>query len=115
MKGAFKANETGLLKIICDVVGDPPQYECKVVRQELLTEPVKYIDIFEGENIMEEKESEKYLGDVISKDGRNLKNIKSRVNKGKGIVKRIVDILENMLFIPSIRNCDGLGLMELIC
>ena len=43
MKGAFKANETGLLKIIRDVVGDPPQYECKVVRQELLTEPEKYM------------------------------------------------------------------------
>ena len=40
---------------------------------------------------MEEKDEEKYLGDVISKDGRNLKNI-----KGKGIVKKILNILEGI-------------------
>ena len=28
---------------------------------------------------------EKYLGDVVSNDGRNMKNIKNRVNNGKGI------------------------------
>ena len=43
-----------------------------------------------GEEIMEEKEDEKYLGDIVSKDGRNLKNIKSRINKGKGIVSKIM-------------------------
>ena len=51
-------------------------------------------DICIGEEIMEEKDEEKYLGDVISKDGRNLKNIKARINKGKGIVKKILNILE---------------------
>ena len=41
-------------------------------------------------------EEEKYLRDIITKDGRNLKNIQSRVNKGKGIVKRIFDILDGL-------------------
>ena len=55
-------------------------------------------DIFLGKVEMEDTEEEKYLGDIISKDGRNLKNIKARVNKGKGIVKRILDILDSMPF-----------------
>ena len=32
-------------------------------------------DVCNGESIMEEKEEEKYLGDVISTDGKNIKNI----------------------------------------
>ena len=59
---------------------------------------VELVDVCLGEEIMEEKEDEKYLGDVISKDGRNLKNIKARVNKGKGIVKKIQNILEGIPF-----------------
>ena len=55
-------------------------------------------DIYEGEEVMEDKESEKYLGDVISKDGRNLKNIQARVNKGKGIVKKILTMLDGIPF-----------------
>ena len=34
------------------------------------------------------KDGGKYLGDVISTDGRNLKNIKGRIAKGKGIVSK---------------------------
>ena len=51
-----------------------------------------------GEESMEEKADEKYLGDIISKDERNLKNIKARVNKGKGIVRKILNILEGIPF-----------------
>ena len=36
-------------------------------------------DVYLGQELMEEKEEEKYLGDIISKDGRNLKNIQARV------------------------------------
>ena len=53
-------------------------------------------DIFEGEEDIEEKMEEKYLGDIISSDGKNMKNIKARVAKGKGIVLRIFNILENV-------------------
>ena len=38
---------------------------------------------------------EKYLGDIISIDGNNIQNIKSRVNKGRGIIARIMQILES--------------------
>ena len=51
-------------------------------------------DLFVGEHKMEEKMEEKYLGDVISNDGKNIKNIKARAAKGKGIVNRIITILD---------------------
>ena len=41
---------------------------------------------------------EKYLGDVISTDGKNMKNVKARISKGKGIVSRILTILEGIPF-----------------
>ena len=55
-------------------------------------------DVYIGNVKMEDSDDEKYLGDIIAKDGRNVKNIKARVNKGKGIVKRIMDILEVIPF-----------------
>ena len=54
----------------------------------------------------EQKDEEKYLGDLISKDGRNLKKIKARVNKGKGIVQKTYLMefhLEN--FISKLQFC----------
>ena len=45
-----------------------------------------------------ERQDEKYIGDVISKDVHNLKNIQIRVNKGKGIVRKIINILEGIPF-----------------
>ena len=59
---------------------------------------IKIEDICEGEDIMEEKEDEIYLGDVISKDGRNIKNIQARVNKGTGIVRKILTFLDGIPF-----------------
>ena len=55
-------------------------------------------DVCIGREEMEEKFEEKYLGDVISEDGKNLKNIKSRVNRGKGISRKIINILEGIPF-----------------
>ena len=45
---------------------------------------------------MEQKEEEKYLGDLISVDGRNIKNIKARIAKGTGIVTKILAMLEGI-------------------
>ena len=39
-----------------------------------------------------------YLGDIISHDGSNSKNIKSRVGKGLGKISDIVNILETVSF-----------------
>ena len=47
-------------------------------------------DIFNGDVEMEESGAEKFLGDIISSDGKNMKNIKSRVNKGTGIVDKML-------------------------
>ena len=39
-----------------------------------------------------------YLGDIISQDGKNTKNVRSRVSKGMGIVTKIMDILNTVTF-----------------
>ena len=55
-------------------------------------------DVCIGREEMEKKLEEKYLGDIISTDGKNIKNIKARVNKGKGISRKILSILEGIPF-----------------
>ena len=45
---------------------------------------------------MEMKKEEKYLGDVLSTDGRNIKNVRARV--AKGIVSRILSMLDGIPF-----------------
>ena len=55
-------------------------------------------DQYAGEQMMEEKDEEKYLGDLISTDGRNVKNIKARIAKGKGIVNKILTMLDGIPF-----------------
>ena len=39
---------------------------------------------------------ETYLGDVLSDDGKNTKNVKNRISKGIGIISRIMRILESV-------------------
>ena len=39
-----------------------------------------------------------YLGDIIRQDGKNSSNIRSRANKGMGIVTKIMDILKAISF-----------------
>ena len=67
-----------------------------VVNDETGVDEIK--DIFEGEKEMELREEEKYLGDILSSDGRNIRNVKARVAKGKGIICRIMTILEGLPF-----------------
>ena len=45
------------------------------------TQTVSIEDFCNGEVYMEEKDDEKYLGDIVSNDGRNIKHIKTRGNK----------------------------------
>ena len=39
-----------------------------------------------------------YLGDIIRSDGKNTSNIKERVNKGMGIMSKILDVLKSVSF-----------------
>ena len=55
-------------------------------------------DVFDGEEMIEQKDEEKYLGDLISVDGRNIKNIKTRINKGKGILNRMLTMINGIAF-----------------
>ena len=50
--------------------------------------------------IMPEVTEEMYLGDLLSADGKNTKNVKNRISKGIGIVSQIVDLLESTCFGP---------------
>ena len=62
------------------------------------TKTGEYIDEFDGDIMMEESEEEKYLGDIITHDGMNKKNIAVRKGKGYGIVERIIDMLQEISF-----------------
>ena len=62
------------------------------------SEKTEVKDLYDGEELIEQKEEDRYLGDIISVDGRNLKNIRARVNKGTGIVHRIITMLNGIPF-----------------
>ena len=47
---------------------------------------------------MQEVTEDKYLGDVLSADGKNTKNISERISKGLGIISQIFNLLENISF-----------------
>ena len=66
--------------------------------EEIETGLNKQVDEHSGLFTMEEVKSEKYLGDIISSDGKNLKNMMSRKNKGTGIVNQIMTKLEEVCF-----------------
>ena len=53
-------------------------------------------DHYDGETHMEEKDSEKYLGDIISSNAKNVKNIASRKNKSIGICRKIMTSLNDL-------------------
>ena len=47
---------------------------------------------------MERSNEEKYLGNIISDDGSNKVNIKSRISKGYGIIAEIMSIVNEIPF-----------------
>ena len=53
-------------------------------------------DQYKLENVLDDK----YLGDMISVDGRNTKNIAAQVAKATGILKQVKNILEDMCLGP---------------
>ena len=48
------------------------------------------VDEYAGYHDMKKVDSEKYLGDILSSDGKNLRNINARKNRGTGIVTQIM-------------------------
>ena len=53
---------------------------------------------FNGNMNMEESHEQKYLGDILSPDGTHTKNVQDRRNKGYGILKQIMQILDSTYF-----------------
>ena len=59
---------------------------------------VKVKDVYVGKARIKDVDEYEYLGNVISADGKNEKNIKNRVSKGFGAVRDIRQILEGIYF-----------------
>ena len=57
-------------------------------------------DVLVENHELEKKVTEKYLGDIISVDGKNSKNITSRKGKAVGIIRQISSILQDICFGP---------------
>ena len=62
-------------------------------------------DVFDGDFLMERKESAKYLGDFICTNGTNSKTVEDRKCKGLGAVNKIMSILEETCFGPFFFEC----------
>ena len=59
------------------------------------------MDYFDGSIEMGESAEERYLGDIITHDGSNKKNITARKGKGFGIIEKIMEMLQELSFGPS--------------
>ena len=57
-------------------------------------------DVNSGEVMVETADKDTYLGDIISKDGKNIKNIMARKAKGHGIINQISAMLEDICYGP---------------
>ena len=57
-------------------------------------------DTFNGDYLIDDSDEEKYLGDLLTTNGSNSKNIKSRKDKGFGIADKITSMLEDIFFGP---------------
>ena len=51
--------------------------------KEIYTGKIALEDEYDGKTKMEEVLEEKYMGDIVSHDGRHMKTIEARCNKGK--------------------------------
>ena len=58
------------------------------------------VDVEKDPHIMEMEDDWKYLGDILSSDGKNDLNIKERVGKGLGTVKQITQMLSDLCLGP---------------
>ena len=67
-----------------------------------MTDPVTghtdQTEVYAGQEVMENKDSQLYLGDVITSDGRCDVNIQKRKNKSIGIINQIMEIMNSTYF-----------------
>ena len=56
------------------------------------------IDVEDDDHKIEVADHEKYLGNIITIDGKNSKNIDARVAKAQSIIKQLKNIFEEMSF-----------------
>ena len=64
--------------------------------QNILTGETKLKETHEGEHDVLERFSEKYLVQLLSSDGSNVKNVENRANKGIGMAGTMQSILTNV-------------------
>ena len=98
--GAKKCNKIHVGKI-CE------SYKCQDLKVDKWEEIVIQNDVTgtddiddecNGYEVMGKATEEKYLRDIVSSDGKNIKNIKARVAKGKGTISRIMSLLQGIPF-----------------
>ena len=71
-----------------------------VKKDELETGISNLTDLLDYEHQIESLNDDKYLGDIISVDGMNTKNIAAKIAKATGITRNIKSILEDMCLGP---------------
>jgi hypothetical protein len=77
-----------------DVNGKSKRHTMHTIGRENLTCP----DLKVHGTAMGQVSEDTYLGDVVSRDGSNLENVRSRVGKGIVIISQIINILETVSF-----------------
>ena len=78
-----------------DAVGKSKCHKMHIGRRDTLCPTLKVHG-----TVMQEVSEETYLGDIVSCDGKNTKNIKDRISKGVGIITQILNLLEMISFGP---------------
>ena len=94
--GEKKCNKMHIGK--CDTVCPDTTFDTwkMVPAQDNINSILELVDK-EGEPyVMSSIGSEKYLGDIIQSDGKNDKNIQERMNRGRGAVNQICQLLEDL-------------------
>ena len=66
--------------------------------RDTVTGKVSEKETFESDVKMSVEKEQKYLGDIVSVDGKHSKNVEARRNKGLGIINQIMQILETVFF-----------------
>ena len=64
--------------------------------QETIQGEGRSVESFDGEYEISESKTEKYLGQIVSSDGSNVKNVTNLSNKGKGMVNTVTSIMNRM-------------------